>query len=165
MPRIWSGTDQVAVNRSGFWVRKTVPSGRLYDQFRNWTVILTRLAHRASLTYISPMKTRLITVVETTMFLRQADKIWSDEERAALVDHMARNPEGGDVIPGTGGVRKIRWGRAGSGKRGGARVIYLSRSGSPAVPAARLRQGAGRRYEPGREEGGDRACGGDQGQG
>lgn len=71
------------------------------------------------------MKTRLITVVETTMFLRQADKIWSDEERAALVDHMARNPEGGDVIPGTGGVRKIRWGRAGSGKRGGARVIYF----------------------------------------
>jgi len=71
------------------------------------------------------MKTRLITVVETTMFLRQADKIWSDEERAALVDHMARNPEAGDVIPGTGGVRKMRWGRAGSGKRGGARVIYF----------------------------------------
>jgi len=38
---------------------------------------------------------------------------------------MAQEPEGGDVIPGTGGVRKLRWGRSGSGKRGGARVIYF----------------------------------------
>jgi len=43
----------------------------------------------------------------------------------ALVDYAARNPEAGDIIPGTGGVRKLRWGRAGSGKRGGARVIYF----------------------------------------
>jgi hypothetical protein len=71
------------------------------------------------------MQTRPIAVVETSVFLRQAEKIWSDEERAVLVDHMARNPEAGDVIPGTGGVRKIRWGRPGSGKRGGARVIYF----------------------------------------
>lgn len=59
------------------------------------------------------------------MFLRQADKIWSDEERAALIDHVARHPEHGDIIPGTGGVRKMRWGRTGSGKRGGARIIYF----------------------------------------
>jgi len=71
------------------------------------------------------MRTLLLTVVETTIFLRQAEKIWSEEERAALVDHIARNPEIGDVIPDTGGVRKMRWGRAGSGKRGGARVVYF----------------------------------------
>jgi len=71
------------------------------------------------------MKTRPVVVVETSIFLRQAEKIWSDEERAALVDHVARNPEAGDIIPGTGGVRKMRWGRSGSGKRGGARVIYF----------------------------------------
>ena len=71
------------------------------------------------------METRPITVVETSMFLRQAGKIWSDEERGALVDFMARNREAGDLIPGTGGVRKVRWGRAGSGKRGGARVVLL----------------------------------------
>jgi hypothetical protein len=41
------------------------------------------------------------------------------------VNFIARNPEAGDVIPETGGVRKLRWGRAGSGKRGGARVIYF----------------------------------------
>ena len=71
------------------------------------------------------MRTLLLTVVETPTFLRQAEKIWTDEERMALVDHIARNPEAGDLIPETGGVRKIRWGRAGSGKRGGARVIYF----------------------------------------
>ena len=67
----------------------------------------------------------LITVVETSLFERQADKIWNEEERGALVDHLARNPEAGDIIPGTGGVRKLRWGRTGSGKRGGSRVIYF----------------------------------------
>lgn len=71
------------------------------------------------------MKTKLLTVVEMPIYLRQAEKIWSDEERAALVDHIARNPESGVLIPDTGGVRKMRWGRAGSGKRGGARVIYF----------------------------------------
>lgn len=71
------------------------------------------------------MQTLLLTVVETAIFLRQAEKIWTDEERIALVDHIARNPEAGDLIPDTGGVRKMRWGRAGSGKRGGARVIYF----------------------------------------
>lgn len=41
------------------------------------------------------------------------------------MDFIAANPEAGDVIPGTGGVRKVRWARAGTGKRGGARVIYF----------------------------------------
>jgi len=71
------------------------------------------------------MRSRLITVVETGLFIRQAQKIWSDEDRVALIDHMARNPDSGDVIPGTGGVRKLRWARTGSGKRGGTRVIYF----------------------------------------
>lgn len=71
------------------------------------------------------MRTRPIKVVETQAFARSAAKIWSEEELAALVDHAAHDPEGGDVIPGTGGVRKMRWSRSGSGKRGGARVIYF----------------------------------------
>ena len=71
------------------------------------------------------MLTRPITVAETHGFMRAAQKIWSEEELTALVDHLAHNPEDGDVIPGTGGVRKLRWGKAGSGKRGGARVIYF----------------------------------------
>ena len=71
------------------------------------------------------MKTRPITVAETQAFARSAEKIWGEEERAELVDHLAHNPEAGDVIPGTGGVRKLRWTRLGSGKRGGARVVYF----------------------------------------
>ncbi|MEQ1888105.1 MAG: type II toxin-antitoxin system RelE/ParE family toxin [Alphaproteobacteria bacterium] len=71
------------------------------------------------------MWTKPVTVVETVTFLRQADKIWPEDERLALVDFIARNPESGDLIPDTGGVRKMRWGRQGSGKRGGARVVYF----------------------------------------
>jgi hypothetical protein len=71
------------------------------------------------------MQTRLITVAETHMFRQQAEKIWSETELAALVDHLALNPEDGDVIPGTGGIRKLRWGKAGTGKRGGVRVTYF----------------------------------------
>ena len=41
---------------------------------------------------------------------------------------MIDNPEAGDVIPGSGGVRKVRWGVAGRGKRGGLRIIYFLRS-------------------------------------
>jgi len=66
-----------------------------------------------------------ISVVETPTFVRQAEKLWDDEEREAFVDYIARNPLVGDIIPGTGGVRKIRWSRKGTGKRGGARVVYF----------------------------------------
>ena len=48
-----------------------------------------------------------------------------DEERAELVKYLAFNPTVGDMIPGSGGVRKIRWALEGRGKRGGARVIYF----------------------------------------
>jgi hypothetical protein len=51
-----------------------------------------------------------------------------EDERSVLVDFLARNPQAGDIIPGTGGVRKIRWGLEGRGKRGGARVIYYYHS-------------------------------------
>jgi hypothetical protein len=67
----------------------------------------------------------LITVAETGVFLRQAAKLWTDDDRAAFVDYVAANPDAGDVIPDTGGLRKIRWSRPGIGKRGGVRVIYF----------------------------------------
>lgn len=71
------------------------------------------------------MWNELITVAETPTFMRQAHGIWSDEEREAFVDFIARHPEAGDVIPETGGVRKVRWGMQGRGKRSGTRVIYF----------------------------------------
>ena len=66
-----------------------------------------------------------VTVAETPLFVRQAEKIWSESEHVTFVDFIARNPEIGDVIPETGGVRKVRWSRAGTGKRGGTRIIYF----------------------------------------
>jgi hypothetical protein len=64
------------------------------------------------------------TVVETRQYARQAADLFSTEEQAEIIDFVARNPDAGDEIPGTGGVRKIRFGFHGRGKRGGARVIY-----------------------------------------
>jgi hypothetical protein len=65
------------------------------------------------------------TVVETPEFLSVTRKLFTDEERAVLIDFLASNPLAGDVVPGTGGVRKLRWALEGRGKRGGARVIYF----------------------------------------
>lgn len=64
------------------------------------------------------------TVVETPTFSRQIDKLFSEEEKRELIDFLAANPLAGDEIPGTGGVRKIRFAASGRGKRGGARVVY-----------------------------------------
>jgi hypothetical protein len=66
-----------------------------------------------------------ITVAETDEFLAATKKLMDDEERAELVLYLAYNPTAGDVVPGTGGVRKLRWGLEGRGKRGGARVIFF----------------------------------------
>jgi mRNA-degrading endonuclease RelE of RelBE toxin-antitoxin system len=69
----------------------------------------------------------MITIVELNSFRMDADDIFTDKERNDLTDFIAANPHFGDVIPGTGGVRKIRWGAGGKGRRGGARVIYYFR--------------------------------------
>jgi hypothetical protein len=70
----------------------------------------------------------VVTVVETPEFIGRAKKLMPDREREELIDYLSANPEAGDLIPGTGGVRKVRWGLEGRGKRGGARVIYFFRN-------------------------------------
>ena len=69
----------------------------------------------------------MFTIVETELFKRDAADIWSDEERIEFCVWLAANPEAGDVIPSSGGCRKVRWTRSGMGKRGGTRVIYFNR--------------------------------------
>ena len=64
------------------------------------------------------------TLVETPVFTKIAKASLSDEEYLALQVELARNPEAGALIPRGGGVRKLRWGGSGTGKRGGFRVIY-----------------------------------------
>jgi hypothetical protein len=69
-----------------------------------------------------------MTVVETEEFLRKSKPLLSDEERGELVAFLGMNPEAGKLMAQAGGVRKLRWGLEGRGKRGGARVIYYYHS-------------------------------------
>jgi hypothetical protein len=66
----------------------------------------------------------MLTVVETSAFARRAEKLLSIEEHEDLLFYLALHPESGDEIPGTGGVRKVRYAAKGKGKSGGVRVIY-----------------------------------------
>lgn len=66
----------------------------------------------------------MITIIEFPSFLSHVGVSISVAERDELIDFLARQPDAGDEIPGTGGVRKLRWGGKGKGKRGGLRVIY-----------------------------------------
>lgn len=68
------------------------------------------------------------TVVETILFQQQWPMYWTEEERDAFATYIAEYPDTGDVVPESSGIRKIRWGRAGSGKSGGVRVIYFVRT-------------------------------------
>ena len=66
--------------------------------------------------------------VETPLFTRLVTDYLSDDEYLKLQQALAENPAAGDLIPGSGGVRKLRWARRGQGKRGGLRVIYYVRT-------------------------------------
>jgi hypothetical protein len=68
----------------------------------------------------------MFTVIETSVFIKYAKQVWTDDERVAFINWIAVNPFAGDVIPNSGGCRKVRWSRQGMGKRGGARVIYYN---------------------------------------
>jgi mRNA-degrading endonuclease RelE of RelBE toxin-antitoxin system len=70
----------------------------------------------------------VLTFVETRLFTSLVHRYLSDDEYAALQQALADNPDAGDVIRGSGGVRKLRWGISVRGKRGGIRVIYYLRS-------------------------------------
>jgi mRNA-degrading endonuclease RelE of RelBE toxin-antitoxin system len=65
-----------------------------------------------------------VTFKETSFFTRQTADLLSDEELTALQWALMANPESGDLIRGSGGLRKLRWAGSGRGKRGGLRVIY-----------------------------------------
>jgi len=69
-----------------------------------------------------------VTVAETPEYVRSAEGLLSAAERMDVVLFLARNPRAGDLIQGTGGVRKLRWRRGGRGKSGGVRVIYYFHS-------------------------------------
>ena len=67
----------------------------------------------------------MITVLETDEFFEKAEALFSLQEKDDLVSYLSLYPESGDLIQGSGGIRKLRWQSKGRGKRGGARVIYF----------------------------------------
>ena len=72
----------------------------------------------------------MLTFIELAPFAAVRDKYMDDQEFAALQQYMAEHPDAGDVIPRSGGCRKLRWAARGRGRRGGMRVIYFLRLAS-----------------------------------
>ena len=70
----------------------------------------------------------MLTVVESPIFQKLWPRYWDEDERAEFAAFIALEPESGSVIRGSGGVRKVRWAREGTGKSGGVRIIYLTRN-------------------------------------
>jgi|SRR6266850_3648736 len=69
----------------------------------------------------------MVTFIETKLFTRLVEEYLSDDSYRQLQTALASDPEAGPLIPGSGGLRKLRWGISGRGKRGGLRVIYYAR--------------------------------------
>ena len=66
----------------------------------------------------------MLSFIETRLFTRIVGDYLSDDEYGDLQGKLSGDPELGTVIPRSGGVRKLRWGQPGRGKRGGVRIIY-----------------------------------------
>ena len=70
----------------------------------------------------------MLTVIETPLFQKLWPRYWTEEERGEFAAYLAAHPNDGAAVPGSGGVRKVRWARPGVGKSSGVRVIYFNRN-------------------------------------
>jgi len=70
----------------------------------------------------------MVTFVESPLFTKQVHDYLTDTEYGIFQEYLAANPDMGDIVRGSGGVRKIRWCRRGTGKSGGVRVLYFART-------------------------------------
>ena len=75
----------------------------------------------------------MFTVIATLLFEKQGPLYWSEDERGEFAAYIAEFPDAGAVVRDSGGIRKVRWRRAGSGKSGGVRVIYFTRTAEEEV--------------------------------
>lgn len=70
------------------------------------------------------LTTILTTITELPEYIRRANELLSEAERKAVIDYLAAHPLNGDIMEGTGGIRKLRWASGGKGKSGGVQIIY-----------------------------------------
>ncbi len=70
------------------------------------------------------------TIVELPEFQKKSDKLLSNSERLSIINYLAAHPSAGDIMQGTGGIRKLRWSAQGKGKSGGVRIIYYHHNDS-----------------------------------
>ena len=75
-----------------------------------------------------PYPVRMYSFIETRLFSRLVSEYLSDDEYAKLQQTLIEDPAAGDLIPGSGGIRKLRWKGSGRGKSGGVRVIYYAKT-------------------------------------
>ena len=94
---------------------------------RGLTQALCRIKHSCTPYANGVYSAYMLTIIESPLFTKLWPDYWSAEEHGEFAAHLASNPDSGDLIPGSGGCRKIRWTRQGMGKRGGVRVIYTVR--------------------------------------
>ncbi|EXJ11318.1 MULTISPECIES: type II toxin-antitoxin system RelE/ParE family toxin [Nitrincola] len=70
------------------------------------------------------------TIVELPEFQKRVSSLLKEDERASIINYLATHPQSGDLMQGTGGIRKLRWSAQGRGKSGGVRVIYYYHNGA-----------------------------------
>lgn len=68
------------------------------------------------------------TIVELPEYKKRVEKLLSEDENKQIINYLAEHPKAGVLMQGTGGIRKLRWAKEGSGKSGGVRVIYYYHS-------------------------------------
>lgn len=70
----------------------------------------------------------MFTVIESPLFHKLWPLYWSEDERGEFASYISSDPTAGSVIRESGGLRKVRWARSGTGKSGGVRIIYFTRT-------------------------------------
>tara|TARA_B100000745_G_C20039522_1_gene354204 strand:- start:377 stop:718 length:342 start_codon:yes stop_codon:yes gene_type:complete len=70
------------------------------------------------------------TIVELPEFQKRSSNLLKEDEKASIINYLAAHPQSGDIVQGTGGIRKLRWSAQGRGKSGGVRVVYYYHNGS-----------------------------------
>jgi hypothetical protein len=70
------------------------------------------------------------TIVELPEFIKRSSNLLEGNEKASIINYLAFHPQSGDLMQGTGGIRKLRWSAKGKGKSGGVRVIYYYQDGT-----------------------------------